>query len=73
MLLLNYFKDYAEFKEKFGKIDDGTGRRNNKLFLEAMKHSLKSGNIESFLSHNYRISNDSLIDYCYFSIVVRQE
>jgi len=69
MLLLNkYFKDYAEFKEKFGKIDDGTGRRNNKLFLEAMKHSLKSGNVESFLSYNYRISNDSLIDYCYFSL-----
>jgi hypothetical protein len=69
MLLLNkYFKNYAEFKEKFGKINDGTGRRNNKLFLEAMKHGLKSGNKESFLSYNYQISNDFLIGYCYVSL-----
>ena len=58
-------------KKNLAKLTTEQAVVTTNCFLEAMKYSLKSGNVESFLSYNsynYRMSNDFLIQYCYSSL-----
>lgn len=58
-----YIENFAEFQEKFGKLNDGTERRKNKIFLEAMKSAYRSKNMHIFSAVVSSVNNDELISY----------